>query len=417
MAHNDLHLESLVIHGGQRPDPVTGAVMPPISLSTTYAQSSPGRHAGFEYTRSHNPTRYAWERCIAALEGSTLTESDDVTCGGFAFSSGLAALANVLDLVDHGDHVVAMDDLYGGSYRLMTNVRERSQGITVAYADLTDEGRLAEAITDRTRLIWVETPTNPLLKLVDLEKVASIGRERGIITACDNTFATPMLQRPLDLGFDLVMHSATKYLGGHSDVLGGVVVTSRPDLAERLRFLQNASGSVHGPFDGYLALRGVKTLALRMARHCDSAMRIARWLQEHPAVERVVYPGLESHPQHALARRQMKLNGEPAFGGMITIFLRGDLAASRRFLEALRVFALAESLGGVESLVDHPAIMTHASVPAPMRAQLGISDTLVRLSVGIEHPDDLIADLERALGSAKSQSRQNRKGSKVQESA
>lgn len=398
MTHsNTLALSSLCIHGGQRPDPATGAVMPPISLSSTYAQSSPGEHLGFEYTRSHNPTRFAWERLIASLEGSILTEQQDRTCGGFAFSSGLAAMATALELIDSGDHVIAMDDLYGGSYRLMTRVRERSMGLKVTYVDMTDASRIERAITARTRMIWVETPTNPTLKLVDLKAVAAIGRKHRLITVCDNTFATPMLQRPLAMGFDIVHHSATKYLGGHSDVLGGVLVTGRADLAERLRFLQNAIGSVHAPLDSYLALRGAKTLAVRMRQHCANALRIATWLERHPKVERVVYPGLASHPQHALARRQMRLDGQPAGGGMITIFLKGGLAESRRFLENVRLFALAESLGGVESLIEHPAIMTHASVPPDKRAELGISDTLVRISAGIEDADDLIHDLEQAL--------------------
>lgn len=395
-----LRLASLVVHGGQAPDPNTGAVMPPISLATTYVQESPGKHKGFEYTRSHNPTRYALERCMAALEGSALTPQQDVTSGGFAFSSGLAAMATCLELIDSGDHVVAMDDLYGGSFRLMTRVRQRSMGLNVTYVDMSDARRVEAALTPRTRMIWVETPTNPTLKIVDLEAVAKLGKSRGIITVCDNTFATPILQRPLEHGFDIAHHSATKYLGGHSDALGGILVTNRADLAEKLRFMQNAIGSVLSPFDSYLVLRGIKTLALRIARHCESGLRIAQWLAQHSKVERIVYPGLERHPQHALAARQMKRCGSPAFGGMITIFLKGGLAESRRFLENLRVFALAESLGGVESLIEHPAIMTHASVPPENRAKLGISDNLVRISVGIEDPDDLIADLEQALAKA-----------------
>jgi len=371
--------------------------MPPISVSSTYAQSSPGVHRGFEYSRSQNPTRYAWERLIASLEGSPLSAGDDISHGGFAFSSGLAAIGTALELLDSGDHLIAMDDLYGGTYRLLTRVRERSAGLNVTYVDMSDHRRIAAAITPRTRMIWVETPTNPTLKIVDLAAVAALGRERGILTVCDNTFATPILQRPLELGFDIVMHSATKYLGGHSDVIGGVLVTGRKDLAERLRFLQNAIGSILSPFDSYLTLRGTKTLALRMRQHCSSAMRIASWLETQPEVERVVYPGLPSHPQHAVARKQMRLDGEPAFGGMITIFLRGGLAHSRRFLESMKIFALAESLGGVESLIEHPAIMTHASVPPEARAKLGISDSLVRISVGIEDPDDLIGDLQQAL--------------------
>lgn len=398
MADHPLRLASLVIHGGQSPDPVTGAVMPPISLSSTYAQESPGQHKGYEYSRSHNPTRYALERCIATLEGSTLTREQDVTNGGFAFSSGLAAMGTALELLDSGDHVIAMDDLYGGSYRLMTRVRERSMGLKVTYVDMTDASRIEKAITPRTKMIWVETPTNPTLKVVDLEAVAKIAKPKKIITACDNTFATPILQRPLEHGFDIVHHSATKYLGGHSDVVGGILVTNRADLAERLRFLHNAVGSVMGPFDSYLVLRGIKTLALRMARHSESGMKIAEWLAKHPKVEKVVYPGLKNHPQHALAAKQMRqCNTHPMFSGMITIFIKGGLAESRRFLENLHLFALAESLGGVESLVDHPAIMTHASVPPETRGKLGISDSLVRLSVGIEDCDDLIADLDYAL--------------------
>ena len=373
--------------------------MPPISLSTTYAQESPGRHKGFEYTRSHNPTRYALERCIATLEGSRLSREQDPTCGGYAFSSGLAAMGTALELLDTGDHVIAMDDLYGGSYRLMTRVRERSMGLKVTYVDMTDPARIEKAISPRTKMIWVETPTNPTLKLVDLAAFAKIAKASGrnIITACDNTFATPMLQRPLEHGFDIVHHSATKYLGGHSDALGGILVTNRDDLAEKLRFMQNAIGSVLSPFDSYLVLRGIKTLALRMARHSESGLRIAQWLTQHSKVERVVYPGLASHAQHELAKRQLNMCGKPAFGGMITIFLKGGLAESRRFLESVHLFALAESLGGVESLIEHPAIMTHASVPPENRAKLGISDNLVRISVGIEDCDDLIADLDHAL--------------------
>jgi len=398
MSHSNLRLSSLVIHGGQSPEPITGAVMPPISLSSTYAQASPGEHKGYEYSRSHNPTRYALERCIATLEGSTIPREKDVTHGGYAFSSGLAAMGTALELLDSGDHVIAMDDLYGGSYRLMTRVRERSMGLKVTYVDLTDPSRIEAAITPRTKMIWVETPTNPTLKVTDLTAVAKIGKSKNIITVCDNTFATPMLQRPLTMGFDMVHHSATKYLGGHSDVVGGVLVTNRVDLAEKLRFMQNAIGSVMGPFDAYMVLRGIKTLAVRMQRHSESAQRVAEWLEKHPKVQKVVYPGLKSHPQYAIAQKQMQMNGKPCAGGMITIFLKGGLAESRRFLENVHLFALAESLGGVESLIEHPAIMTHASVPPENRAKLGISDTLVRLSVGIEDCDDLLADLEHALG-------------------
>jgi cystathionine gamma-lyase len=397
MVETTTRLDTLAIHGGQRHDPTTGAVMPPISLSSTYAQASPGQHLGFEYSRSHNPTRYAFERCIAALEGSNLSEATDVTSGAFGFASGLASIGTALELLDHGAHLVAMDDLYGGTYRLLSMVRERSAGLRITYVDMTDPQRVADAITNDTRMIWVETPTNPTLKLVDLEAIADIARDRDIITVCDNTFATPMLQRALENGFDMVMHSTTKYLGGHSDAVGGALVTNRADLAEQLRFLQNAVGSVMNPFDAYMTLRGMKTLAVRMERHCESGMRVAEWLERHPKVDRVVYPGLASHPQHDLACRQMHLNGNPGFGGMITIYLAGGIDESRRFLERLRIFALAESLGGVESLIEHPAIMTHASVPPENRAALGIDDNLVRLSVGIEAVEDLIEDLDQAL--------------------
>ena len=388
-------LSTRCIHGGQEPDPATGAVMPPVSLASTYKQKSPGEHTGYVYGRGHNPTRFALERCLASLEGSPLTTEQDITCGGFAFASGLAATATALDLLDAGDHVVATDDLYGGTFRLMTGVRERSQGLRVTYVDMSDPARVAAAVTDRTRMLWVETPTNPLLKLADLDAVAEIGADA--ITVCDNTFATPMLQRPLEHGFDLVMHSATKYLGGHSDVIAGVLVANRADLAERLRFLQNSIGAILGPFEAYMTLRGVKTLAVRMRQHCESAARIAQWLGGHPKVERVSYPGLPSHPQHELAQRQMRLSCSPAGGGMITMWVRGGLAEARRFLESVEVFTLAESLGGVESLIEHPAIMTHASVPPESRRKLGICDTLIRLSIGIEDTDDLIADLDRAL--------------------
>ncbi len=389
---------SLVIHAGQRPDPSTGAVMPPITLASTYAQESPGVNQGFEYSRSHNPTRYALERCIARLEGSSLTENEDVSFGGFAFASGLASIATTLELLDTTDQVIAMDDLYGGTYRLLTNVRHRSQGLDVKYLDLTNLDLLKKAITPgKTKMIWVETPTNPLMKLVDLAGVSQIAKEHDILTVCDSTFATPMLQRPLEHGFDIVMHSATKYLGGHSDAIAGLLVTKRADLAERLRFLQNAIGSILGPFDSYMVLRGIKTLAVRMRQHCENGTKIAQWLDQHPKIERVAYPGLSNHPQHELAKRQMRWCDTPVGGGMITMFIKGGLDESRRFLENVTVFALAESLGGVESLVDHPAIMTHASVPKAQREALGITDNLVRLSVGIEDCEDLIADLEHAL--------------------
>lgn len=398
MAHPHLHLESRCVHGGQHPDPVTGAVMPAIATSSTFIQESPGVHKGFEYSRSHNATRFAFERSIANLESSGLSEEQERTCGGFAFASGLAAISTCLELLDTGDTLVSMDDVYGGTHRLFSKVRQRSAGLAPVYVDLTNPALFEAAIQKKKPgMVWVETPTNPTLKVVDLTAIATIAKKHGIISVCDNTFATPMLQRPLEMGFDIVMHSVTKYLGGHSDVVGGALVTNRADLAEKLRFLQNAIGGVMGPFDAYLALRGVKTLAVRMQRHCESGMHIAQWLEKHPKVERVVYPGLASHAQHAVAKKQMQLAGKPAFGGMITIFIRGGLAESRRFLENVHMFALAESLGGVESLIEHPAIMTHASVPADSRKALGISDNLVRLSVGIEHQQDLINDLEKAL--------------------
>ena len=398
MAHPHLNLESRCVHGGQHPDPVTGAVMPAIATSSTFIQESPGVHKGFEYSRSHNATRFAFERAIANLESSGLSEEQERTCGGFAFASGLAAISTCLEILDTGDTLVSMDDVYGGTHRLFSKVRQRSAGLAPVYVDLTNPALFEAAIQKKKPgMVWVETPTNPTLKVVDLAAIATIAKKHGIISVCDNTFATPMLQRPLEMGFDIVMHSVTKYLGGHSDVVGGALVTNRADLAEKLRFLQNAIGGVMGPFDAYLALRGVKTLAVRMQRHCESAMHIAQWLEKHPKVERVVYPGLASHAQHAVAKKQMQLAGKPAFGGMITIFIRGGLAESRRFLENVHMFALAESLGGVESLIEHPAIMTHASVPAESRKALGISDNLVRLSVGIEHQQDLINDLEKAL--------------------
>ncbi len=371
--------------------------MPPVSLASTYAQVSPGRHSGFAYARGQNPTRFALERCAASLESSNISEDEDRTCGGFAFASGLAATATILDLLEAGDHVIAMDDLYGGTYRLFTGVLERAQGLKISYVDMTDPGNVARAITDKTKLLWVETPTNPQLKLVDLAAITELTSGRDILTVCDNTFATPMLQRPLEHGFDMVLHSATKYLGGHSDLIAGLVVTNRLDLAERLRFLQNAIGAILGPFESYLLLRGIKTLAVRMRQHCASAARIAEWLAAHPKIERVAYPGLADYPQLELAQKQMRLECSPSGGGMVTVWLKGGLEASRRFLEVVRVFTLAESLGGVESLIEHPAIMTHASVPAERRRELGIDDNLVRVSVGIEDTNDLIADLETAL--------------------
>jgi cystathionine gamma-lyase len=373
------------IHGGQSPDPTTGAVMPPIYATSTYAQASPGVHKGYEYSRTQNPTRMAYERCIADLEGGAR---------GFAFASGMATTATLLELIDSGDHVVAMDDLYGGSFRLFERVRRRSAALDFSFVDLSDPKAAAESIRPRTRMIWVETPTNPLLKLVDIAAVVEAARGRGILVVVDNTFATPWIQRPLELGADIVMHSATKFLNGHSDMVGGVAVVADAALGERIGFLQNAIGAVGGPFDSFLALRGLKTLPLRMRQSGESALAIAGFLERHPRVERVLYPGLDSHPQRALAKRQMARSGS----GVVTFFLKGGIAEARRFLERLEVFTLAESLGGVESLVDHPAIMTHASVPPETRAKLGISDSLVRLSIGIEDTDDLVADLAAALG-------------------
>lgn len=372
------------IHAGQSPDPSTGAVMTPIYATSTYVQKSPGVHQGFEYSRSHNPTRFAYERCVAALESGA---------HGYAFASGLAATGTVLETLDSGSHVICMDDVYGGTYRIMERVRRRSAGLSFSFVDLGDMAALEAAVRPETRMIWCETPTNPLLKIVDLERLAQFARARGIWLVVDNTFASPMLQRPLELGAHAVVHSATKYLNGHSDIVGGVaVVGDDAELAERIGFLQNAVGGIQGPFDSFLALRGLKTLHLRMLAHCDNALALAQWLESHPAVERVLHPGLASHPQHALAARQMH-----GFGGMITIFVKGGLAAARRMMERTELFALAESLGGVESLVNHPAIMTHASIPAETRAALGITDNLVRLSVGVEDLEDLRRDLDAAL--------------------
>lgn len=399
MSHPDIPMRpaTKVIHAGQHPEPVTGAVMPPIFTASTYAQESPGRHKGFEYSRSHNPTRYALERMVAKLEGSTIDESADPSCGGFAFASGLAAMTTVLELIDANSHVISMDDIYGGSNRLLSRVRERSQGLKVNYVDLSDPAKFSAAANENVKLVWVETPTNPTLKMVDLGAIAKIAREKcpEALLVCDNTFASPINQRPLEHGFDIVMHSGTKYLNGHSDCVVGMLATSDPELCQRLRFHQNAVGAVLGPFDSYLVLRGIKTLAIRMERHNQSGMRIAQWLEKHPAVERVVYPALPSHPHHAVYKKQMT-----GASGMITFFIKGGIDEARRFLETVRIFALAESLGGVESLVDHPAIMTHASVPPAMRQKLGISDTLIRLSVGIEDCDDLMVDLEHALRAA-----------------
>ncbi len=372
------------IHAGQQPDPSTGAIMTPIYATSTYVQTSPGVHQGFEYSRTQNPTRQAYERCIADLEGG---------CAGFAFGSGMAAAATVLDLLDSGSHVIAMDDLYGGSYRLFERVRRRSAGLDFTFLDLNDSVALRAALRPETRMIWAETPTNPMLKLVDLKRLGAFARKHDLLLVVDNTFCSPILQRPLEYGAHLVVHSATKYLNGHSDMVGGVaVVGDDADLVERMGFLQNSVGAVAGPFDAFLAMRGLKTLHLRMKAHCANALELARWLERHPSVTRVIYPGLKSHPQHALARRQM-LGG----GGIISIEVKGGLRKARRVLERCRLFALAESLGGVESLIEHPAIMTHASVPPANRKRLGISDSLIRLSVGVEDVADLKAELSVAL--------------------
>ncbi|HZM35099.1 MAG TPA: PLP-dependent aspartate aminotransferase family protein [Burkholderiales bacterium] len=380
-----MNFETKVIHAGQAPDPRTGAVMPPIYATSTYAQSSPGEHKGYDYARTRNPTRDALEACMAELEGGH---------AAFAFSSGMAAIGTVLELLDAGSHVVAMHDLYGGSYRILERVRKRSANTQATFVDLTVPGSLEKAIRPDTRMVWVESPTNPMLKIVDLKAIAAIARQRKLISVCDNTFASPWIQRPLEHGFDIVVHSTTKYVNGHSDVIGGVAVVRKDDLLlERMPFLQNAVGSVPSPFDCFLTLRGIKTLALRMERHCGNAMHVAAWLEKHPRVQKVIYPGLASHPQHLLAAEQMNRR----YGGMVTAVLKGGLAASKRFLERCELFTLAESLGGVESLIEHPAIMTHASLPEEVRADLGIDEGLVRLSVGIESVDDLIAELDHAL--------------------
>jgi cystathionine gamma-lyase len=387
MTEQKKHISTRVIHGGQAPEPATGAVMPPIFATSTFRQDSPGVHKGLDYGRSHNPTRWALERCVA-----------DIESGGaaFAFASGLAAIAAVLELLPAGSHIVAGDDMYGGTYRLFERVRKASAGHTFSYVDLTDPDALGAALRPETKLVWVETPTNPMLKLADLAQIAAQCRARGIITVCDNTFASPVNQRPLECGFDIVVHSTTKYMNGHSDVIGGVAVVGQEErhkeLGERLGFIQNAVGAIQGPFDSFLVLRGIKTLALRVERSSANALALAQWLEREPKVRKVYYPGLESHPQHALARRQM--NG---FGGIVSIDLATDLAGARRFLENCEVFTLAESLGGVESLIEHPALMTHATIPPEQRARLGIGDGLIRLSVGIEHLDDQREDLRRAL--------------------
>ncbi len=378
-----LGLGTRAIHAGQHPDPSTGAIMTPIYATSTYVQSSPGKHQGYEYSRTQNPTRMAYERCVADLEGGV---------AGFAFGSGLGGASTVLDLLDSGDHVIAMDDLYGGTYRLFERVRRRSAGLDFSFVDLNDAAALKAALKPNTRMIWAETPTNPMLKLVDLAKLSAFAKKHGLILVVDNTFCSPMLQRPIEYGADLVLHSATKYLNGHSDMVGGIVVAANDEMAERMGFLQNSVGAVAGPFDSFLAMRGLKTLHLRMKAHCESALDIARWLEKHPAIERVIYPGLKSHPQHALARRQMD-----GFGGIISAEVKGGLKAARKMLERCEIFALAESLGGVESLIEHPGVMTHASIPPATRKRLGISDGLIRLSVGVEDVEDLRSELTRAL--------------------
>ncbi|AZO35579.1 cystathionine gamma-synthase [Mesorhizobium sp. M2A.F.Ca.ET.037.01.1.1] len=381
---NRLAFSTRTIHGGQSHDPTTGAVMVPIYATSTYGQQSPGVHKGFEYARSQNPTRFAFERAVADLESGTKA---------FAFASGLAAISTVLELLDSGAHIVATDDIYGGSFRLMERVRKRSAGLQVSFADFTDLAAVEAAIRPDTKLLWVETPTNPLLRIVDLEALAALAKRKGLLTVADNTFCSPYIQRPLELGIDIVVHSTTKYLNGHSDMVGGVaVVGDNKELADQLKFLQNAIGAISGPFDSFLALRGIKTLALRMERHSANGLKIAQWLETRKNVRRVIYPGLASHPQHSIAVQQMH-----AFGGMISVDLDRDLAGTKRFLERTQLFTLAESLGGVESLIEHPALMTHGSIPAEKRGAIGITDSLVRLSCGIEDGDDLVADLEQAL--------------------
>ena len=382
---NKQGFETRAIHAGQEPDPTTGAIMTPIYTSSTYVQESPGVHKGYDYSRSINPTRKALEACIADLEGSNF---------GYAFASGMSASATVLEILSSGDHVIAMDDLYGGTYRLFENVRKRSAGLDFTFCDLSDVKALEASLKPNTKMIWIETPTNPLLKIADLKAIASFAKHNNLIAVCDNTFCSPFVQNPLEFGFDIVVHSATKYLNGHSDLIGGVVVCSddKTELAEQLLYLQNAVGSIMNPFDSFLLLRSLKTLPVRMERHCSNAIQIANFLESHKSIQRVIYPGLESHPQHEIAKEQM--NG---FGGMISVEIKGGLEGAKKFLERTEIFSLAESLGGVESLIEHPAIMTHASIPPEVREEIGISDGLVRLSVGIEALEDLTGDLEKAL--------------------
>lgn len=376
-------LATRTIHGGQTNDPQTGAVMTPIYATSTYAQQAPGKHQGFEYSRTQNPTRFAYERCIANLESGHRA---------FAFASGMAAIATVLELLQPGDHIVTMDDLYGGTYRLFEHVRKQSAHLSFSYVDMTDISAIQAAIRPNTKMLWLESPSNPTLKIVPLQQVADLAKKHRLMSVVDNTFATPILQRPLELGFDVVIHSATKYLNGHSDVISGVAVVSDKTLGEKLAYLQNALGAVASPFDSFLVLRGLKTLHIRMERHCSNALELAQWLEAHPKIKKVYYPGLTSHPQHPLAKKQMAY-----FGGMISAELNADLKTTERMLSACQLFTLAESLGGVESLIEHPSSMTHSTIPPKMRNQLGITDSLIRLSVGIEDVHDLIKDLTQAL--------------------
>jgi cystathionine gamma-lyase len=388
MNWNNKSFSTRQIHAGQSPDPTTGAIMTPVYYTSTFVQESPGLHKGFEYSRSHNPTRFALEDCVASLEKGI---------AGFAFASGLAATGTILELLDSGSHTIAMDDMYGGTFRLFQNVRTRSSGLEFSYTDMSDPSKIIENLTSQlrknTKMVWVETPTNPLLKIVDLRIVADFCKKHNLISVCDNTFASPYLQNPLSLGFDLVVHSATKYINGHSDVVGGIVVIrEKGELEEKLRYLQNAIGSIPSPMDSFLILRGLKTLSLRMDAHCKNALQIAEFLQSHPKIEKVIYPGLTTHPGYTIAQKQMK-----SFGGMVTAILKGGIVESKSFLEKCQIFCLAESLGGVESLIEHPAIMTHASIPKATRESLGIEDGLVRISVGVEDLDDLIQDIKQAL--------------------
>ena len=376
-------IKTNVIHAGQHPDPSTGAIMTPIYATSTYVQSAPGVHQGFEYSRSQNPTRFALERCLAELENGT---------DGFAFSSGLAAIATVLELLQPNDHVIASDDLYGGTYRLFENVRKKTAGLQFSFVDTTQPKNVEAAIQKNTKMLWIETPSNPMLKITDLKAMSAIAQKHHLIAVADNTFATPMSQTPLNMGFDIVMHSLTKYLNGHSDMVGGAVIVKSKDIAEKIKYLQNAVGSILGPFDSFLALRGIKTLAVRMQRHHENAMTLAKWLTTHSKVAHVIYPGLSSHPQHELAKKQMC-----GFGGMISIVLKTNLADTKKILSRFKIFALAESLGGIESLIEHPGIMTHASVPVKTREALGIVDGFIRVSVGIEEINDLISDFQQAL--------------------